>query len=42
MTQQAQAVVQTQQKTAEGSSVKGSMLQRAAVIPAITPTHWWC
>ena len=39
MTQQAQAVVQAQQKTAEASSVKGSMLQRAAVIPAITPTH---
>ncbi len=28
MTQQAQAVVQAQQKTAEASSVKGSMLQR--------------
>jgi hypothetical protein len=34
-----QAVVQAQQKTAEASSTKGSILQRAAVIPAITPVH---
>jgi len=39
MSQQAQAVIQAQQKTAEPSSIKGSVLQRAAVIPAITPVH---
>lgn len=39
MSQQAQALVQAQQKTAEASSIKGSILQRAAVIPAITPVH---
>ena len=39
MSQQAQAVIQAQQKTAEPSSIKSSVLQRAAVIPAITPVH---
>jgi hypothetical protein len=39
MSQQAQEAVQAQQKIAEASSTKGSILQRAAVIPAITPVH---
>ncbi len=39
MSQQVQAAVQAQQKIAEPSSIKGSILQRAAVIPAITPVH---
>src|SRR5258708_36455630 len=39
MSQQAQAVVQTQQKIAEPSSIKGSILQRAAAVPSITPVH---
>src|SRR5437667_9620826 len=39
MSQQAQALIQTQRKTAEPASMRGSILQRAAVIPAITPVH---
>ncbi len=39
MNQQAQAVVQTQQKAEEPAATKGSILQHAAVIPAITPVH---
>jgi len=39
MSQQAQAMVQTKQKTSEPSSAKGSILPHAAVIPAITPAH---
>ena len=40
MSQQAQAMLQAQQKTTEPIPAKGSILQRAAVIPAITPIHY--
>jgi outer membrane protein OmpA-like peptidoglycan-associated protein len=39
MSQQAQAMLQAQQKTTEPTPAKGSILQRAAVVPAITPVH---
>lgn len=39
MSSQAQAVVQAQQKTAVISSTRGNILQRAAVVPEITPVH---
>jgi Domain of unknown function (DUF4157) len=39
MSLRAQALVQAQQKTAVTSSNKGNILQRAAVVPEITPVH---
>ena len=39
MSQQAQLAVQTQQKVTDISSIKGSMLQRAAINTTITPVH---
>src|SRR6266699_3881151 len=39
MSSQTQAVVQAQQKTAVVSPNKGNTLQRAAVVPEITPVH---
>ncbi len=39
MSQQAQLAVQTQQKATDISSIKGNMLQRAAINTPITPVH---
>jgi len=39
MSQQARAVVQAQPKKSGASSIRGNMLQRAGVIPTITPVH---
>jgi hypothetical protein len=39
MSQQARLAARTQQKATDISSIKGNMLQRAAINPAITPVH---